>query len=111
MEARCCFLARTALRFAPAFLCLGGFAHPLFAAVVQTTNFVVDAPSKALATQLAEAAEQYRRMLAIDWLGHELPPWDERCPVRASIQRGAGGATSFCFTRGRVHDWKMEIQG
>jgi hypothetical protein len=78
---------------------------------VQTANFVVDAPSPQLAAQLGEAAEAFRKSLAVEWLGHELPRWDERCPIRATIQRGAGGATSFYFTRGRVHGWKMDIQG
>jgi hypothetical protein len=71
----------------------------------------VEAPSPQLATKLAEAAEEYRKSLAVEWLGHELPPWEERCPIDASIQRGAGGETSFYFTRGRVHGWKMKIQG
>lgn len=84
---------------------------PLGAAKVQTANFVVRAPSQQLAQQLGEAAEGFRETLAVQWLGHELPQWDERCPIVARIDRGAGGETSFFFDRGRAHGWNMKIQG
>lgn len=94
----------------------------------RTQNFIVTARSKVLAREIAEAAEQFRRELAIDWLGHELTPWREPCPIRANVNPalGAGGATSFLFDTaqhryarpvsqgrpaGRPYGWEMTLQG
>jgi hypothetical protein len=80
---------------------------------VRSTNFLVSAPSAALAEEICRAAEQYRRDLALEWLGRELPPWASPCPIRADVspQLGAGGATSFVFQRGVPTQWTMQIQG
>ena len=62
MEARCVpFLAfvLTALLHAPL----------LAAGTHRTDNFVVTAPTDQIAEQVGEAAEFYRRELAIEWLG------------------------------------------
>ena len=85
----------------------------LSAAGVRTQNFVVHAPTQELAQEIAVAAEQYRRDLAIEWLGGELSPWPELCPITAKIdpRLGAGGATSFSFTQGQPRGWTMSIQG
>ena len=82
-------------------------------AAYRTTNFVVRAPTGQLAKEIGDAAERYRRDLAIEWLGHELPPWSHVCPItaRVSPHKGAGGATSFMFREGRPFGWKMDIQG
>ena len=79
----------------------------------RTTNFLVNAPTAQLAQEIGDAAEQYRRQLAIEWLGHVLPSWQRPCPItaRVSPQLGAGGATSFMFERGRPFGWQMNIQG
>lgn len=80
----------------------------------RTQNFVATAPSQQLATEVCEAAEVYRRDLAIQWLGKELPPWREPCPIQVTHvgpNIGAGGATSFMFERGRPFGWTMSIQG
>jgi hypothetical protein len=77
----------------------------------RTPNFVVDAPSPELAKQIGEAAEEYRKDLAIEWIGKELPRWAKPCPIKARLAAGAGGATSFVFDRGEVFGWRMEIQG
>ena len=98
----------------------------------RTQNFVVTAPTQALAREIANSAERYRRDLAISWLGKELPPWQDPCPVRANVDRrlGAGGATSFLFETysrqfarpvgdglfrsqpaGRPYGWEMSLQG
>jgi hypothetical protein len=79
----------------------------------RTKNFVVSAPTPAMATQIGQAAEQYRRELAIDWLGKELPTWAQPCPISAQVapNLGAGGATSFLFEHGEVYGWQMTIQG
>lgn len=79
----------------------------------RTQNFIVSAHSPQLAQQVAVDAERMRRDLAIEWLGRELPPWREICPihVEAGSHLGAGGATSFSFMQGEPGGWTMSIQG
>lgn len=79
----------------------------------RTQNFIATAPTQQFAVQLGESAEVYRRDLAIEWLGHELPPWQGPCPITAHVgsHLGAGGATSFMFDNGRPFGWTMTIQG
>jgi hypothetical protein len=79
----------------------------------RTTNFAVQAPSAEQARLIAEAAERYRKELAVEWLGEEMPPWSSPCPITAKVASGlgAGGATSFLFDRGEVYGWRMTIQG
>jgi hypothetical protein len=77
----------------------------------RTQNFIVDAPTPEIAQSMGQWAEYYRKDKAIQWLGHEMPPWQEPCPLHIKVTRGgAGGATSFNFTNGQV--WQtMEIEG
>jgi len=79
----------------------------------RTQNYLVTAPSKQVAQQVGDAAERYRRDLAIEWLGREMPPWAQPCPITVQVgeRLGAGGATSFVFDRGEVFGWQMTIQG
>ena len=79
----------------------------------ETANFIVNTPTAESAKQFAETAEQYRKDLAILWLGKTLPDWSATCPVKVCIgsDLGAGGATSFVFENGEVFGWEMEIQG
>ena len=85
---------------------------PLQAAGYRTTNFTVDAPTPQLAQAIGDMAEHWRRELAVEWLGRELPNWSRPCPIKAKIKPGlAGGATSFVFDQGEVFGWRMEIQG
>jgi hypothetical protein len=82
----------------------------------QTTNFVVRAPTDELAKTFGEMAEHYRREKAIEWLGREMPPWPQKCPLDVQVVIGsAGGATTFTFGsdggRGVVTSQKMEIRG
>jgi hypothetical protein len=79
----------------------------------RTNNFVVNAPTQEMAEQIGRAAEKYRRELARDWLGHDMPNWAQPCPITAQVgdQLGAGGATSFVFEHGEVFGWRMTIQG
>jgi len=83
------------------------------AAVFETTNFYVEAPTPELARKFGEMAEFYRRQKALEWLGREMPPWPERCYLRVRIELGsAGGATTFSFhPRGGVASQQMEIRG
>lgn len=102
MEAR---LLRFAILFAT--------VSPTFAASHRTTNFIVTAPSRALAKEIADAAEGFRYNLAMEWLGHELPQWQRPCPIMAIVnpRLGAGGKTSFSFRNRQPFDWEMEVQG
>jgi hypothetical protein len=93
------------------FCCLAPTSRLAEAAGYKTTNFVVAAPTPELAKEIGDQAEVYRRQLAIEWLGQELPTWSKPCPIHADLARGAGGRTSFVFDRGEVFGWKMEIQG
>lgn len=79
----------------------------------RTQNFVVRAPTPALAREIGEAAEVQREQLAIEWTGQPMPAWTEPCPITAQVAPtlGAGGATSFVFDRGQVFGWEMNIQG
>ncbi|MFI4877213.1 MAG: hypothetical protein ACIALR_17795 [Blastopirellula sp. JB062] len=77
----------------------------------RTENFVVTAPDKQLARQVCQEAEGFRRQLALEWLGHEMPPWSQPCPILVKVGGGAGGFTQFAFNRGVPFNWKMEIQG
>ncbi|NQV28122.1 MAG: hypothetical protein HQ518_27535 [Rhodopirellula sp.] len=76
-------------------------------------NFVVHAPTVEIARQVADAAEEARRELAMQWYGHEINNWGEPCEISVQVGKnlGAGGATRFKFDRGEVYGWKMEVQG
>jgi hypothetical protein len=79
---------------------------------VETTNFVVDAPTEQAARQIAQYAEVYRKEKAIQWLGREMPTWPARLPVRVTIQvDGAGGATTFEYGPEGVERQYMHIEG
>ena len=83
------------------------------AASVASPNFLVTAPSEAVARRVAEVAEFQRKKLAMLWYGHELDNWANRCTVEvdANPNKGAGGSTSFKFSRGEVYGWRMRVQG
>ena len=88
----------------------------LMGAGPRTQNFVVDAADPAFAGRVAEAAEAYRRSIALEWLGRELPPWQRPCPIRVVFEPQAHGATSFRFNGpngeyGQPFDWQMEVYG
>lgn len=83
------------------------------AARYRTENFVVGAATPRLAEEIGLAAEKYRKQLAMEWLGQEMPAWGKPCPIQAKVhpRLGAGGATSFMFDRGEVYGWDMNVQG
>lgn len=102
MEARA---LRAAFMVAVAFCCCG--------AEYRSANFVIRNPDPQFAQQMGEAAESYRKQLAVLWLGRELPNWSRPCPVTVQDGPGlgAGGQTTFIFDRGEVYGWEMAIQG
>lgn len=112
--AYCLAIARDSFRRLVGLTCLAALmasTSPSVAAV-RTTNFVVSS-APAYEQPLAQAAERFRKELAIDWIGEELPDWGTPCPIQADIANGLGngGATSFTFVGGGVYDLKMHIQG
>ncbi len=97
-------------------ICCSIFGDQVIGSDYATPNFTVSAPDSRLARQVGELAEQYRKDLAIHWLGHELPQWPQRCPITVAIQPHAGGETSFVFTpdatgRSAPSQWRMHIYG
>jgi hypothetical protein len=77
----------------------------------RTQNFVVFAPTQQLAEAVGQAAEKYRRDLAIHWLGQQLPPWPAPCPIRvvAGPHLAAQGVTTY--NPAPVRDFQMEVVG
>ena len=86
-------------------------------APVASQNFVVYAQDPSFARRVANEAERFRRELSLDWLGYEIKPWQERCPITVEIGLHAGGETSFAFmvppqgSRGFPTGWQMKIFG
>jgi hypothetical protein len=79
----------------------------------RSANFIVDTPDPVFCRQVSQAAEKYRRDLAVSWLGKAMPDWSAPCmlTVREGKHLGSGGATTFVFDRGEVFGWRMTIQG
>jgi len=79
----------------------------------RTPNFTIQTQSPQLAEEFGKSAEKHRHDLAVLWLGHALPQWNQPCPVtvRVGPGLGAGGATTFVFNKGEVFGWRMTIQG
>lgn len=114
MDAQTAWAARPRVVPAVGIFALAALASSVAqAAGYRTTNFTVDAPTPQLAKEIGDSAEHWRRELAKEWLGRELPNWSQPCPIKALVSPnlGAGGATSFVFAGGNVFDWRMNIQG
>ena len=81
------------------------------AASQRTQNFIIQAPTPQLAQAVAEAAERYRRDLAMHWLGKALPAWPRPCPIRvvAGPRLAAQGVTTY--NPAPVRDFQMEVIG
>jgi hypothetical protein len=115
MEARFCRIAFPLIYLLRTSVCVlvAGCALAAQAATYKTANFVVTTQSPELAREIGDAAETWRKQLAMEWLGQEMPAWSRPCPVTAKVgpNHGAGGQTSFTFDRGEVFGWTMSIQG
>lgn len=78
----------------------------------RTKNFLVEAPTPQLAERFGQWAEHYRRTIAIQWLGQEMPAWGRLCPLHVKVtNNGSGGATTFEFDNGSIRSITMEIEG
>ncbi len=102
MEAR---LTRAATLAAVLFVSMG--------ADYRSANFIVRTGDPNLSQKIAAAAEKYRKELAVEWTGQEMPNWSAPCPMTVNVgpNLGAGGATTFVFDKGEVYGWQMTIQG
>jgi hypothetical protein len=86
-------------------------------AVHRTQNFVVHAATAEVAQQVGQLAEHYRKDKAQLWLGAEMPPWPQPCPLHVSVTMSPpSGATTFTFGhdrngQGQVMGMRMEING
>src|SRR5689334_20180236 len=64
-------------------------------ATYRTPNFVVYAPTPQIAEQIGQWAEHYRKDKALQWLGQEMPPWPQPCPLHVQVtMEGPSGATT-----------------
>jgi len=77
----------------------------------RTQNFIVMAPTPELARTVGDAAEMFRRDLAIYWLGGELPPWPNPCPVRVIAGQNLAAQGVTTYNRAPVRDFQMEVVG
>lgn len=86
------------------------FATTAIGANYRTQNFLIQAPTPELARAVGEAAEGYRRDLAVHWLGNPIPPWPTPCPVNVVAgNMPAQGVTTY--NRAPVRDFQMEVVG
>lgn len=81
--------------------------------VVQSPNFRITAASPELANQVAKVAEEHRKLLAMHWLGRELPKWPRPCPivVNDGPRKPASGETKYTLVAGGVADFQMSVSG
>lgn len=87
-------------------------AAPLSAAQIRTQNFLVTAPDAQMAQQFGQMAEHYRKQKAMEWLGREMEPWPQPCPLYVKpTMSGAGGATQFNYGNGTYTIIAMNIEG
>lgn len=77
----------------------------------RTQNFIVMAPTAELARTVGDAAETFRRDLAIYWLGGELPPWPNPCPIRVIAGQNLAAQGVTTYNRAPVRDFQMEVVG
>lgn len=84
----------------------------LTGAEYRTPNFLIHAPDPAVAQRIGQYAEYWRVVKAQEWLGYEMPAWNQPCPVHVKITLGgSGGATSFVFEQGQILGMDMNIEG
>ncbi len=75
-------------------------------------NFVVNAPSVRIAQVISNAAEEYRRSIALEWFGKEQPRWTKKPTISVKIDSsGTGGATSMSFADSKVSSVQMNLEG
>ena len=53
----------------------------------------MEAPTAEIAKAVATEAEAQRKAAAVRWLGKELSPWQNRCPIRVTVAPGSSGSS------------------
>jgi hypothetical protein len=67
----------------------------------RSANFVVHAPTPAIARSVADQAEALRKEIAIRWVGKDLPAWPRPCTIRLTLTPGpSGGSTALDYGAG-----------
>ncbi|XZE20018.1 hypothetical protein SH449x_005352 [Pirellulaceae bacterium SH449] len=76
-------------------------------------NFTVYANDPNWAKEVSQAAEEYRKALAIHWTGQALPQWSKPCVlfVQDSPRALASGETNYTLVSGAVINFKMTVRG
>ena len=79
----------------------------------RTQNFLVTAPTAEFAQRVATTAEDYRRTLAVEWLGMNWPPGANRVRFRCtSVHNSVREARrALPSSAARPTGWTMTIQG
>jgi hypothetical protein len=93
------------LAFSTAFCSCG---HRARGADARSENFLISAPTQSLADAVANCAEECRRAHALEWLGSELPRWDQPCAVDIRVEQpnsSGGGATGYAFNNGHAEQF------
>lgn len=116
MEARICRLAALVVTVSLFTSLQNSFANENARGNLRTRNFVVTAPNQELASKIGFAAEKYRKELAKEWLGREIPDWPKPCIITANLKPQAFGETSFSFagrpgTPSQPFDFVMQLNG
>jgi hypothetical protein len=60
-------------------------ALPSMGASYRSDNFAVEAPTKAVAKQVAQSAEEYRQQIAAQWLGKRSLAWTDLCTIDVQL--------------------------
>lgn len=77
----------------------------------RSPHFVVQAPQEEVARQVARLAEQKRRVLALAWLGQELPAWADPCSIVVEPGGQAAGNTAVSFYEDQIVKQEVHLQG
>ncbi len=100
------------IRWILGIVCSLFLARAVAGAEYSTPNFVAHAADPRVAAEVARTAEHYRKILAQEWTGTELPTWHTPCPIQVTVgSMGASGSTTFTFEGGEVHSWDMRVRG
>src|SRR5688572_3051037 len=69
----------------------------------ETPNFTVVAESPLRGAEVGQLAEGYRREIALEWLGRELPAASERTLVQVRLSAGPSQARTLVSPAGEDH--------
>jgi hypothetical protein len=97
--------------FARVLLAVSTLASSAGAAVYESRNFRVVAPTRELAQFVAEQAERQRIDVAERWLGRQLPDWPRRCTIELHEEDARCGLTSYEIVRGEVTTLAISLRG